>query len=388
MKRKILSLFLICIFTFTWSFSAFADDSSQTASMTQTDAPGKIVFLGDSIAAGYGLAGYTGTSSASPKDSYASILGEKYKNELSDVTQAQMVNLAVSGYTSSQVLSSLEDKQTLEQLTDSDVVVISAGGNDVMGPLLAFVYVGLGVKSPEDMNKLDPKVFSDPKTELKMKPTLAAITMNISAFTKNIKKITEIIHSKTDARIIVQTVYNPLDSEPGYADLSKIVGEKLGELNKAINDCSDTGKNYTVCDISAAFAGKSAELTNIGKLDIHPSAAGHKVIAQELDKVIKTAKYSIETKPVLTSSSPDESSSSAPESVSRADNSSAASQEVSSQQDKDSSNESRADSSSSDDSEIHSNKMDKTTLYVTLGLFFGGFIAVFAIVMIKFKKSR
>ena len=90
MKRKILSIFLICAFIFTSSFTAFADDSSQSASLTQTDAPGKIVFLGDSIAAGYGLAGYTGSTTASPKDSYASILGEKYKGELSDITQAQM----------------------------------------------------------------------------------------------------------------------------------------------------------------------------------------------------------------------------------------------------------------------------------------------------------
>ena len=387
MKRKILSIFLICAFIFTSSFTAFADDSSQSASLTQTDAPGKIVFLGDSIAAGYGLAGYTGSTTASPKDSYASILGEKYKGELSDITQAQMVNLAVSGYTSTQVLKSLENQQTLEQLTGSDVVVISAGGNDVMGPLLAFVYVGLGVKSQEDMNKLDPKVFSDPKTELKMKPTLALITMNIKAFTENIRKISEMIHSKTNARIIVQTVYNPLDSEPRYADLSKIVDEKLGELNKAINDCSDAGKNYTVCDISKAFAGKSSQLTNIDKLDIHPSAAGHKVIADELDKIIKTEKYSVQVKPAVTNSSPTESS--APESVSPAqDSSSAASQETSSQQDKDSSVESTSESFTDDDSKGSDKKIDKSTLYVTLGLFFGGFIAVFAIVMIKFKKSR
>ena len=389
MLKRIFSAIVACAAAICFSVNCFADDSSQSASRVQTAVPDKIAFLGDSIAAGYGLNGYK-RGGESPEDSYAYILGEKYKGELSGITQGQMVNLAVSGDTTSQLVSHLESGNMDEKLKDSKAVVISIGGNDVMGPLLAFFYVGLGVRSADDFKKLDPTVFEQEKTLKKMEPVLKTISASISAFPAKMERIVKSLKSKLDAVIIVQTVYNPLDSNPSYAAISKIVGEKLGDLNKAISEGSKNGESYLVCDVAAAFAGKSSELTNIEKFDIHPSAAGHKVIAQEVDKVVRTKEYYSHSAPESSEIRPEASSSeSAVESSSAVDSSAADVQSSLPEESGSDDTSSAAESSSSqsdDSSKAEKKTIDKGTIYWTLGLFFGGFILVFAVVMIVFKK--
>ena len=303
--------------------------------------PQTIVFLGDSIAAGYGLEGYTGTGS-DPKDGYASIIGEQYKKELEGTCDSVEKNGAVSGDTSDDLVKKLEGGELDKYLFGSNAVVISIGGNDIMGPALDFLSEDLGIKSQADIKNFDTSQLAKPSVLSKINGRLEKINENLTNFKINVPKIISAVRSKTDAVIVFQTVYNPLDSNKSIEMLSNIIGEKITELNNIITSNAtnkDGSMNYLVCDVAASFAGKSKELTNIDQYDIHPNAEGHKEIAKLVDEQVRSKKYSFE-------------------------------QLV------------EVDESKSE------NKMSNTRIYITIGLFFGGFITLFAIVWIKFKRSQ
>ena len=86
-----------------------------------TEVPPKMMFLGDSIAAGYGLEGYSQNDLYSCS-SYSNILKEKYEAELDGDCQHEMVNKAVSGATSGDLLDLIQSGELDEDLRDSDGV--------------------------------------------------------------------------------------------------------------------------------------------------------------------------------------------------------------------------------------------------------------------------
>ncbi|HBI51318.1 MAG TPA: hypothetical protein DDX72_00880, partial [Ruminococcaceae bacterium] len=104
----------------------------------ETAVPPKIVFLGDSIAAGFGLEGYTASDLYNCR-SYANIIGEMYDKELPEDCTGVMVNKAVSGATSSELLESIKSGELDEALADSDAVVVSIGGNDLLSVLFGII---------------------------------------------------------------------------------------------------------------------------------------------------------------------------------------------------------------------------------------------------------
>ncbi|MBR7007028.1 MAG: hypothetical protein IKH90_00090 [Ruminococcus sp.] len=348
MIKRLLTAALACFMTVACAVTCFADNSTEDAQTIdhEIDVPQKIVFIGDSIPAGYGLDGYTKDASEPPKDSYAAILGKKYGAELTGKCPFQMKDLAVSGDTSSQLKEKINSGSFDKDIKDSDVVVISIGGNDLMRPMLEFIGTELNIRSLDDLKGVDPKSFAKPEMLVKMQSVLSTVSDNINAFSENIKSITDKVHQLTKGTIIFQTVYNPLDTNNNLAVVSNLVADKLASLNNAINTGSQNGSNYKICDISTAFAGKSNELTNINSFDIHPNAQGHQVISQELDKVIRQSKYHY--KEIIK-------------------------KEV---------------TSSSDNSTGTGQKVSMSTAFMTLGLFFGGFILLFVIVMVWFKKKQ
>ena len=99
------------------------------------EVPPKMMFLGDSIAAGYGLEGYaSGDNYNCP--SYSNILREKYETELENECGHEMVNKAISGATSQDFIDLLQSGELDRDLKDSDAVVVSIGGNDLLGIML------------------------------------------------------------------------------------------------------------------------------------------------------------------------------------------------------------------------------------------------------------
>ncbi len=84
---------------------------------------GSLVVLGDSIATGYGLSGYTAGDNGSAKDSFGNRLGAQ---------SAAYANFAVDGRTSADLLAAMENADITEKLKTADNVVISIGGNDYL----------------------------------------------------------------------------------------------------------------------------------------------------------------------------------------------------------------------------------------------------------------
>ena len=337
MVKRMISFVLVCVIAVSCSLPCFAETTQVVK--TKIPAPQKIVFLGDSIAAGYGLEGYA-DGAGSPAGCYASILGERYKKQIGDTCEAFMFNDAVSGDTSAQLLNKLETGSFDNHIFGSNAVVISIGGNDIMGPALEFLSEDLGLKSEEDIKNFNTLDLAKPSVLAKINERLDKISSNLEAFKSNLDRIIANIRSKTEAVIIFQTVYDPLEEKKSIKIVADMMGAKIKELNNIIVQGAkdaDGNERYLVCDVYEGFKGKSHEYTNIDKFDIHPSAEGHKQIAELVDKQIKTQEYSFE------------------ELVEKK-------------------NESKP-------------KISNARIYVTIGLFFGGFLTLFVIVWIRFKRD-
>lgn len=292
MFKKFSSLIIACTFA---AFSIFDCYAYSKTVVEKTDTPPKMVFLGDSIAAGFGLEGYSPDDLYSCR-SYANILADKYKTELQGKCSAHMENKAVSGETSADLLQHLKNGEFDNTLENSDAVVISIGGNDVLALIQDALDANL-IYDSDSTGEIANKFDISKKGVLKLLRDLVKISLRldntINKFGKNINEITTYIHSKTDGEIIFQTVYNPLNGTGMFDSVVDYVGEKIDALNSVINDKSSEDK-YTVCDIAQSFDNKGLELTNIADLDIHPNAKGHEVIAEDLDKVIKSKTYTYE----------------------------------------------------------------------------------------------
>ena len=89
----------------------------------EVNVPPQMLFLGDSIASGYGLDGYdTGRENCR---SYANILAGEYSGELSQSCGFSMTNLAEDGQTSSELLEKMNNGKYDDDIKNADCIVIS-----------------------------------------------------------------------------------------------------------------------------------------------------------------------------------------------------------------------------------------------------------------------
>lgn len=305
MNKKLLiftkrAFFLATAFVFALGlcFSSAAEDEEYD--IYDSPVPQKMLVMGDSIATGYGLEGYD--KGRENVESYSNLLAGDYKDEL-PAGEEQLTNLAMDGQTSKELLDDLLKGDYDDYLTSTDIVLISIGGNDLLGALFSF----LSEQQGKGINVRD--LFSDMSLLDIAKLTAglnSALNNNIDSFGENLEDIANYITNRTDARIIIQNVYNPIDN----AGLSKLftafVGSKIDDLNEQIDKCalSDDGTVfYTVADVHSAFSGQGKELTNFDKQDIHPNSYGHRAIYDTLDRLIRETGYSIKVpKPVAAQS--------------------------------------------------------------------------------------
>lgn len=107
----------------------------------------KYVAFGDSIAAGYALPEYNeydkltemssdGDRFPTPNDAFVAMTGGAIKEKYSSVV---IDNQAVSGWTSTQLLSALKSGEFDAALNNADVVTITIGSNDLLKPFIDMV---------------------------------------------------------------------------------------------------------------------------------------------------------------------------------------------------------------------------------------------------------
>ncbi len=252
-----------------------------------TEVPVIVTFLGDSIAAGYGLEGYTDDDNYSCPDSYANILGKRYANELGEDVPHEMNNLAVSGDRTADLMVHLETADYAGKLKKSDAVVISIGGNDLLGVIFdALEQLGLSEETGElDLDNIN--ILSAASALMSLEED---IDKALTEFESNIAAVAESIGEKTNGDIYIQTLYNPLEAFDSIQMLTDFSNEKIGRLNEIIKDGSEE-YGYRVIDVSSAFEGRNGELTRINSLDIHPNEDGHAVIAELVDKSLRSRRY-------------------------------------------------------------------------------------------------
>lgn len=254
----------------------------------KTKVPPKMMYLGDSIAAGYGLEGYKNGDNYYCR-SYSNILKEKYEHELEGECGHTMVNMAVSGYTSADLIAQIQSGELDSELKDSDAVVISIGGNDLLGILFGIID-SLGIK---DISSFDIKDIDFVSAGAALIGVGSDADKAIEQFGVNMDTITAELKKRTEGTIFVQTLYDPVAYYEQFSVLTDFAAQKILKLNNVISEKSANG--YKVIDVASDFTGRAGELTNIKKMDIHPNEAGHQVIAEDVDKAFRAEGFSYVT---------------------------------------------------------------------------------------------
>lgn len=272
-----------------------------------------IVVLGDSIARGYGLENVE-------TERFSSVLGEKLKARYNEVSVS---NFGVDGQEGAELVSFLKADPPKE-LKDCDVVIVSVGGNNVLGSLTEFS----GALEP--FRDVPPKVFADyffylfpPEGSKKSDYRYAADTINslfkavngifysdayknkmkqcADGFKKEIPEIiAQIRKVNPDARILFQTVYNPyknldisligIEEKLSLGDYGK---ESVSLVNQAVTELAEAN-GYEVVPIFERFEESARPLVNAGfslmamkfSLDPHPNSYGHAYIAEIYYKLL------------------------------------------------------------------------------------------------------
>lgn len=233
--------------------------------------------LGDSIA--YGM-------SAAPGSGYVNLFYDDLKG-LSGNEDLSLVNRAVPGYTSSQLLTQLQsDPTTIAALSQAKVVSVSVGGNNILSPVIAGLAVAFQLDPASPTFAADlATALTQPGAQDIITAALPAIQTNVTAsvtqFGTDWPLIVATIKSLApQADIYVTTLYDPISSQdPLYA----VFDPAIQTINSAIKT-PEAG--YQVADVYTAFNDYqgSQPLVNFnwytGNLNPHPTTAGHALIYQ------------------------------------------------------------------------------------------------------------
>jgi len=304
-KQKSAFIFVIIaavllIFSAFSPFSPVKAQSSDSVEKMQTEKNlFRIVVLGDSLAYGH-QKGFTAESKPFG-------VGEHiYEQALFQGYRANYVNYGINGLTSTGLLNWLEAAQQNKTITaeavqaglkderpvtlisntvqlksdlsQADLIVVAIGGNDF-----------LKILSQIDLKKSWSNWTQSERDQLEA--TLAATT---SQYTEQLSSILSVINGlNSDATIVTQNQFLPLpkitlngvtsylEVDPQLAEL--LDAEKI-RLNKKFDEVliekNKQGMKINAIDASTAIGSSALYLTSIASLDPHPNATGYKKFAR------------------------------------------------------------------------------------------------------------
>lgn len=269
--KKILAI----IMTILISVPIFITDAS--AEENKTD---NILVLGDSISSGYGLEGYNEDRYSAR--SYSMILKDK-------LDSSAIKNYATDGYTSSQLLSLLKSGKVDEDIKNADIVVFSIGGNDVLNCFVEILEKTVSDITLGSLQNLE-QTLNDALENLTYENKKESYDGILSEFKANYISILDyIINTNKNIKIYPLTLYNPL-SVPLIPQSTRETADILcQDISKTIID--NSSDNVVVADVASAFKGKTLVYTNMTKMDIHPNAKGHELIAELVYDAINNITY-------------------------------------------------------------------------------------------------
>lgn len=257
------------------AFDASADDAM------------KIVALGDSITNGYSMDGS---------------LIASYPQLVSSYYGAELVNFAEDSMTSAELLSKISDPAVQSEIADADIVLITIGGNDIMKPVLNNEFID--ASKYNTMTELiaaikaesDKDLFYSIALQTKLNSFMPDAIKNCNA---NIQQLSEQLSSMTSARIVFQTLYNPMDLKNDNTALassgsmtvlcanvnSYLEGKPdntLYPIDGGVNDIIRGLTGSLIVDTFETFADHSYFYTHIKNVDVHPNSKGHLAIAESI----------------------------------------------------------------------------------------------------------
>lgn len=326
----------LCTFSCAAAESSTAENNSILNNTVSAAQDGSIVIFGDSIAAGYGLDSDTEYN---------------YGQICADYLGYSVDNYAVSGDTTFDllnVISSLDDSQK-NSVAESEIVIISIGGNDLMQYAAKKILVFAAEKNllkegytaeniPENPSithlllMLDTDALKDYANGglvqmLELNTLLSDIAKNLRFGTSNYdgyipktiipnieSAVEQIKQLNPDARIILQTIYQPLQFDPAYIEAEygndSSYTTMLGQIRSNFNDILYTFSDelyaiegIEVADVfteftslpdnvtpNAANPGYAYYFTDIQESgmnrDFHPNQKGHLAIAATILRLI------------------------------------------------------------------------------------------------------
>lgn len=246
------------------------------------------VALGDSIADGYALPGYTAPGCA-PSDSFPVRVAEN--------TGLTLVPLAVSGLDTDGLLYLLtQNNDCRAAVSGAGLITLTIGSNDILIPAVNNSSLG-SFFSGEAADAEDPSSFftllMTIDAELNSAEMRAMFEGRVEHFKQNWNTIISTIRAYNPrAEIIATAYYNPyamLEYKGNGMELH-IGGAVQGYLD-AMNDyiCScPLSTEYYVADISSVSTNVNIGSDGSGSfnLDPHPDIAGHALIAQTVSDIL------------------------------------------------------------------------------------------------------
>lgn len=249
--------------------------------------------LGDSISTGYGLKN-------ARKECFAYLLADELGYNL--------INRSVNGNTTGGLMLQLTDKSIQKYITNASMITITIGGNDMMALFYSALADAFSTMSSDAMtlSVSDIAAIMSNPSDTRMTMLMMCVQLvllgnpaagmpsfmesdtfkaGLDAYAAALKNIVSTIHTlNPNAQVFVATQYNPFAGFTGmYAALSSGFDAGIRMLNETIKAHAETG-NYQVTDVYHAFSGSQDYLYNATMdplyLDIHPNAAGHKVIQE------------------------------------------------------------------------------------------------------------
>lgn len=281
---------ILVLMTLVLSISALASP------VCAKEATGKVyTVLGDSIAAGYRLDGYTGDGKITPS-AYPALFSGR-------VGFAKVNDLSKSGSDTADTVSYLKTKKYIDAVTEADVITLSLGSNDLLGLGQKMICKSLGISSLGAAGSvINSDNYASKLTALgtylnetdQVRDLEAAVAGFEANWTAIIDRLREL---NPDAVLIVNNFYNPyavLDSVGGVT-VGKTVQGYLDRMNRFITEHEYAGEKYFVADVTGVYQYTNVTLTGKLDLDPHPNATGHSAIADSVYEVYLAATETSDT---------------------------------------------------------------------------------------------
>ena len=246
----------------------------------------RYVALGDSIAAGYALPGYTGSGST-PDSGFVSILARSLGDD------DHLIDLTESGLDTGELLSLLQTEKCRSALFNSGLITVTVGSNNLLGPCVQLLLksVGLSEGSSETVISLlrdDPSLIVSFTRAMMGVEARMAMKKGADRFKSDWPLIAAALREiAPHAVVLVTSLYNPYrDFTISAMGMTIRAGDLLGpyleEMNDFLQSCEYGSDYYTVIDITGAQI--AATMSGPAGVDVnpHPSVEGHRQIAEAL----------------------------------------------------------------------------------------------------------